>query len=294
MARRSGAATAEGMNLSAPKRNSAAFRQLKQFMTAILIVTGLITTAWLYLAVDHFLVSDSRFFVPGPPEPGQRSEYFQVEGVTNVLDEQVVQVFAGDFGRSIYLCPLEKRRLKLLGIDWVKDASISRLWPNRLVVRITERTPAAAVQLPAADGSLLLSLLDADGVLLDPQRVRPYRLPVLTGITRREGDASRKERMKRFLRMQTELGTYMDNISEIDVSDIDNLKAIQQFDDRAITLMLGNQSYRERYENLLNNQDDIRKRLPDAIILDLRLKDRITAVSSVPRPVATVVSGASR
>jgi hypothetical protein len=93
--------------------------------------------------------------------------------------------------------------------------------------------------------------------------------------------------MKRFLRMQSELGTYMDNISEIDVSDIDNLKATQQFDDRAVTLMLGNQSYRERYENLLNNQDDIRKRLPDAIILDLRLKDRITAVSSVPRPVAT-------
>ena len=88
--------------------------------------------------------------------------------------------------------------------------------------------------------------------------------------------------MKRFLRMQSELGSYMDKISEIDVSEIDNLKVVQQFDNRALTLMLGNQSYRERYENFLNNHEEIRKRLPDAITLDLRLKDRITAVSTAP------------
>ena len=87
--------------------------------------------------------------------------------------------------------------------------------------------------------------------------------------------------MKRFLRMQAELGSYMDKISEIDVSRIDNLKVIQQFDDRALTLMLGNQNYRERYENFLNNHEEIRNRLPDAVMLDLRLKDRITAVGAV-------------
>ena len=46
--------------------------------------------------------------------------------------------------------------------------------------------------------------------------------------------------------------------------------------------MLGNQSYRERYGNFVNNHDEIRKRLPDAVTLDLRLKDRITAVSTAP------------
>jgi hypothetical protein len=86
--------------------------------------------------------------------------------------------------------------------------------------------------------------------------------------------------MKRFMRMQAELGSYIDNISEIDVSQPDNLKVIQQFDNRALTLMLGNQSYRERYENFLNNHEEIRRRLPDAVVLDLRLKDRITAVGT--------------
>jgi hypothetical protein len=80
----------------------------------------------------------------------------------------------------------------------------------------------------------------------------------------------------------------MDKVSEIDVSEIDNLKVIQQFDDRALTLMLGNQSYRERYENFINNHQQIRTRLPDAVTLDLRLKDRITAVVTSPRQLTGV------
>ena len=294
MARRSAAATAESMSLAGSRRAGASLRTLKQVFTAMMVVSGLIGVVWLYLSVDSFLVSDPRFFLPGPPDPGLRSEHFRIEGIANVMEEQVVQVFASDFGRSIYLCPLEKRRLKLLGIDWVKDASISRLWPNRLVVRITERTPAAAVQMPAADGTILLFLVDADGILLDPQRVRPFRLPVLSGITRKEGEASRRERMKRFLRLKSELGAHMNKVSEVDVSDLDNLKIIQQFEDRALTLMLGNQSFLERYENLLNNEADIRKRMPDAVTLDLRLKDRITAINSAAPQTGTNARGGTR
>ena len=31
--------------------------------------------------------------------------------------------------------------------------------------------------------------------------------------------------------------------------------------------MLGNQNYRERYENFINNHEEIRNRLPDAVML---------------------------
>jgi cell division protein FtsQ len=285
MARRSSAATAETL-LPASKGNAGILRALRQVAVAALVLVGILATIWLYVTLENFLVTDSRFFLPGPPEQGEQSEYFRIEGGRNVTEEQVAQVFARDFGRSIYLLPLRERRLKLLGIDWVKDASISRFWPNRLVIRIQERTPAAFVQMQSTDGAVLLSLVDADGVLLDPHRARPFRLPVLTGMSRSEGEPLRRERMKRFLRLQSELGSYMDKISEIDVGEVDNLKVVQQFDNRALTLMLGNQSYRERYENFIHNHDEIRTRLPDAIALDLRLKDRITAVTTAPRPTA--------
>jgi cell division protein FtsQ len=293
MARRASAATAESL-LPASRRSWGMLGALRQVTTALLVLAGILAVIWLYVSVENLMVTDSRFFLPGPPEPGEQSDSFRIEGARNVTEEQVARVFARDFGRSIYLLPLRERRMKLLGIDWVKEASISRLWPNRLVIRLKERTPAAFVQMPVADGSILLSLVDADGVLLDPQRARSFRLPVLTGMSRSEGDASRRERMKRFLRLQSDLGSYMDKVSEIDVSDADNLKVIQQFDNRALTLMLGNQSYRERYENFINNHDEIRNRLPDAITLDLRLKDRITAVTSAPRPVAAAKPGGRR
>jgi cell division protein FtsQ len=283
MARRAALATADAIALPAPKRaRSALTRTLKQLLMAMLMVAGLILAVWGYVSVESFIVSDERFRLTRVPEPGQKVDAFRIEGAQNVTDEQVIEVFARDFGRSVFLCPLKERRLKLMGIDWVKDASISRLWPNRLVIRLTERKPQAFAQLAAADGTLLLWLIDSDGVLLDPKRARPFHLPVLTGMTRSEGEASRAARMKRFVRLQAELGTYMDTISEIDVSDVDNVKVIQQFDGRAVALILGNQKYRERYELFLNNFDEIRKRLPDAVMLDLRFKDSITAVAAPP------------
>ena len=123
MARRSAAATADTMG-PAPTRVAALLGAMKQVASAAMVVACLVAVVWVYLTVDNFLVTDSRFFLPGPPEPGERIDTFQIEGIRNVTDEQIIQVFGRDFGRSIFLCPIRERRLKLLGIDWVKEASI--------------------------------------------------------------------------------------------------------------------------------------------------------------------------
>ena len=125
MARRSAAATAETTSSRVEAAPSGYLRALRQVGTAVLILAGILIAIWLYVTLENFLVTDSRFFLPGPPEPEERSEFFRIEGARNVTEEQVAQVFARDFGRSIYLLPLRERRLKLLGIDWVKEASIS-------------------------------------------------------------------------------------------------------------------------------------------------------------------------
>ena len=67
------------------------------------------------------------------------------EGLTYASRAKVQRVFAGDFDRSIFSVPLAERRRRLLAIDWVEDASVSRVWPDRLVVRIRERKPVAFV-----------------------------------------------------------------------------------------------------------------------------------------------------
>jgi cell division protein FtsQ len=273
MARRSGAEA-----MAAAPANIALRRVFRSFFYFVTLLLAVVAFIYAYTMIEQFVISDPRFSLPGPPEPGVSSEYFRIEGVVNAADQQIAGVFLRDFGRSIYLCPIQERRRKLLAIDWVKDATVSRLWPNRLVVRIVERTPVAFVQTPAVDGSQMYGLIDEDAVLLDPQRASKLPLPVLVGIPVKDTPSMRRERVKRFLRLQSELGSHMSKISEIDVSDVDNLRVVQQFDNRAITLMLGNQKFKERLETFLNNVDEIRQRMPGATVLDLRLKGRITAL----------------
>ena len=68
-------------------------------------------------------------------------------------------------------------RQRLLGFGWVKDARVSRRYPDTLVVDIVERSPAALWQ----DGQRL-SLIDAEGVVLDKVPVsRMPDLPLLIG-----------------------------------------------------------------------------------------------------------------
>ena len=86
-------------------------------------------------------------------------------------------MFAADLGKSVFQLPLAERRRHLLAMDWVRTAAVTRVWPNRILVTITERTPVAFAKLPIA-GSVRhwMALMDADGVLLSiPPKVR-FRL----------------------------------------------------------------------------------------------------------------------
>ncbi len=229
--------------------------------------------------VEQFLISDSRFVLPAAPENGAPNPNFTMDGLYYTADQQVTLVFARDFGRSIYLCPIAERRRMLLGIDWVKDASVARIWPNKISVRITERTPVAFVQVAGARNSTQFGLIDSEGVLLDPKRVAHLTLPVMIGVAASDTEEVRRQRVKRLLRVQQELGASMiSKISEIDITDLENIKVTQKFDNHAVLLMLGNHDFLPRMNNFLANYDQIRARLADARMLDLRLKDRITVI----------------
>ena len=123
----------------------------------------LISAVWGAVTLEQFVINDKRFALVGPPEPGIESEYFQIIGATHASEQQITNVFQRDFGRSVYLCPIAERRRRLLAIDWVQDATVSRVWPNRIIVRIKERVPVAFVQLPGEDNTMVYGLIDSEG-----------------------------------------------------------------------------------------------------------------------------------
>ncbi len=255
-------------------------RGLRYGLYSALVLTLGVAALYAYSRADQFMASEAQFILAVPATDGGGNPALQIEGVGHASRDAILNAFTPDYGRSIYLLPLAERRRSLLAIDWVKDASVSRLWPDRVAVRIVERTPVAFVQIPAGGGSpsFEAALIDADGVILrQPPRAR-FTLPVLTGIRHQQSQPMRQQRVAAALRLLKEIGTLSDQISEIDVSDTENVNVVQQTEGRALLLMLGNRNFLSRLQSFMGHYGEIRQRLPDAATFDLRLDDRITAV----------------
>ena len=253
------------------------------YSAAVLLLA--IVALYVYGRVDQFLADDPRFRLAEPPSDASESPALRIEGAEHASRAQILNAFSADYGRSIYLLPLAERRRTLLGIDWVRDANVSRLWPDRLAVQIVERKPVAFIQIPAAESpaSQRVALIDADGVILEQPPRASFTLPVLTGIRREQSQALRRLRVAAALRLLQELGGLAAQLSEIDVSDPENVKVVQQAEGRVLLLMLGNRNFLSRLQNLLIHYPEIRQRSPNATTFDLRLDDRITAVGEEAR-----------
>jgi cell division protein FtsQ len=200
-----------------------------------------------------------------------RTDSITVHGLEHASRTRIRNVFAGDFERSVFSVPLAERRRRLLAIDWVESASVSRILPRRIVVRIRERKPVAFCLLRNH-----VFLIDAFGVLLEQTPQVTFVLPVLQGADPDEPENIRQQRVEAMLRVQDELGPMGKDISEFNAEDTENIRVITKVDGRAVELILGNGNYHFRYQNFLNHYAEIRKRSPEVRTFDLRLDDRIT------------------
>ncbi len=204
-------------------------------------------------------------------------EPLSIHGLQYASRARIERVFSVDYGRSVFAVSLAEKRRRLMAIDWVADASVSRLWPNRLVARITERKPVAFVNLPLPTGTTRLLLIDAEGVLLDPPPHAPFSFPVLSGVAGDDTEAVRRIRVQAMLRLLNELGPGARDISEVNTADLENLKAVTQAGGRAVELEMGDGNFGRRYQAFLANYKEIRKHSPNVRVFDLRLDDRMTA-----------------
>jgi cell division protein FtsQ len=246
-------------------QKTAGFRWRLWLSLLALGVVG-VSTAVAALKVRQFVVTDPRF------ELARDASSLTISGLRYAQRSKVVRIFAGDFDHSIFSAPLEERRRRLLAIDWVEEASVSRIWPDRLAVRIEERNPVAFVLLHAT-----VLLIDAHGVLLNPPAQAQFTFPVLDGIREDQTPEQRLDCVRAFLQVEQELGYLTKDVSEVNAADIDDIRIVAQVENRAVELMLGDANYARRYQNFLAHYPEIAKRSPEVKTFDLRLDDRILA-----------------
>jgi cell division protein FtsQ len=240
----------------------------------------MVTTLYGWHRTEEFLIQDDRFRIPESDDYAGHSPNLMVEGIRYASTSQIRHIFAEDLGRSLYLVPIQNRRAQLLAIDWVEDATVSKIWPNTLKVHIQERVPVAFVRLHPArrDGPWQYALIDKDGYILRPRVPAKFTLPVITGVEENERLENRRARVRRVLGMLKEIGPLGEQISEVNVADPNNLIVAEHVDGSVVNLMVGDENFSERLQNFLANYSEIREKRPDARTLDLRVDGVITAV----------------
>ncbi len=141
----------------------------------------------------------------------------------NVTKAQIMEVMGADIGRNIFFVPLCQQKAQLEQIPWVESASVMRFVPNRLKVEIHERTPVAFARVGPR-----ISLIDAGGTLMELPQKHKYSFPVILGMNPGEPLSTRAPRMKAYNELVQELDSggahYSQDLSEVDLSDLDNVK----------------------------------------------------------------------
>jgi len=260
-------------------------RRAMRFTGWTLALVGVVFVAALALLQgEQFLTSDQRFHLP---EAGAqaRDEGITVSGLKHASRASVLRVFNDDRGRSIADLNPEKRRMQLRTVDWVRDASVRRIWPNQLHVDVEERQAVAFIQVPAGvSGSFsepmrfTPMMIDADGVILPLRGSVQQRLPLLTGVRERDDVERRRARVLLMMRVLDELKEARARIPEVDVSDPESVRVTYQVHDQQVVLVLGNERFLERLNIFLRHYEGIRDKLPERAVLDVSLEGRITAI----------------
>lgn len=110
-------------------------------------------------------------------DAGFRVKSIDVRGIRRMDPRPVYELAADQKTTAMPLVDVTAIRERLLEYGWVKDARVSRRFPDTLVIDIVERTPAALWQ-----DEDRLTLIDKEGVVLDRVPVSQMPdLPLLIG-----------------------------------------------------------------------------------------------------------------
>ncbi len=201
-----------------------------------------------------------------------------VEGNHHLSRPDVLEVFGGDIERNILRVSLEQRKAEVERIPWVKRAIVMRLLPDHIRVTVEERTPVAFVRHAGHIG-----LVDSSGVLLDMGADRAvdgsYSFPVVTGIVAEEPLSVRTARMKMFLDFARDLDAEGDNIStklsEIDLSNPEDLKALIPSQGTDVLVHFGDSDYLGRYKKFQAHLSEWRAQYPKLSSVDMRYERQV-------------------
>ena len=185
-----------------------------------------------------------------------------------------MEVMGSDIGRNIFFIPLAQQKAQLEQIPWVESASVMRFVPNHLKVEIHERTPVAFARV----GPRIL-LIDAGGTLMELPPKHKYSFPVILGMNPGEPLSTRVPRMKAYNQLVQELDSdaahYSEELSEVDVSDPENVKVRVNDPQGDVLVELGSFDFLKRYKTYVGHVEEWRQQFQQLESVNLRYDNQV-------------------
>ena len=171
-----------------------------------------------------------------------------------------------EFPASVLRIDLDKARRRLERETWVKRVEIHRALPSSLALRVVEREPVVLLEL----GGMQM-MADSEGVLLGAYRREFGKInsPIFKGFIGVDSESyaahqkENAERIRHALAMLTEIAAEMpqdvQKISELNVSELNNIKILMKND--PVEIFMGNGNYLKRFNSFMGDTTNRYKEL---------------------------------
>jgi len=255
-----------GKGQIAGRRLAAALKTLGKLGAFILLV-GFMLSVFVYAYTsDQFNIRAVRFY-----------------GCKEANPKQLELIVRRDFPANILRIDLRRLKNRLEREPWVKRVEIRRVLPSDLIIYVQERSPSVVLEFRND-----LMVADDDGIMLDKYDRRFGRLdvPVFKGVLGEDAESYRlyqeenSARIREGLEMLSEIESgspeQTRKISEVDISDRQNLKLLL-VDDTA-EVLLGGKHYWKRFRALMENMtkyQELKKQYSEIESIDLRFDGNI-------------------
>ena len=182
----------------------------------------------------------------------------EVQGASRISGEEVQALVRREVEKTgVWKADLNEINARLERVPWIRTAVVSRVLPDGIRVRITERIPRAVVR--TASGRF--RWVDDDAVLMG-EMLPTDQIPsfFLRGLTEENAEAAGKdnrERVAKFVELQRDWDAagLSERVSEVNVIDIRDIRAQLAGDNSQIEVRLGSQDHGKRLKDALEVLD---------------------------------------
>jgi cell division protein FtsQ len=182
----------------------------------------------------------------------------EVQGASRVSADEIQALVRKEVEKTgVWKADLKGMNARLEKLPWIRIAIVSRVLPDGIRVRITERVPRAVVR--TASGRF--RWVDEDAVLLG-EMLPTDEIPAffLRGLNEEDSELARtenRERVEKFLELQRawDAAGLSERVSEVNLIDVQDIRAQLAGDDSHIEIRLGSQDQGKRLKDGLEVLD---------------------------------------